>query len=69
MRNHKSEDYKTVFGVNIRSVFNSMSAELRYMWMAEGDAGGGSIVNLASIMGLIGKPELFCMLREQAYSH
>jgi NAD(P)-dependent dehydrogenase (short-subunit alcohol dehydrogenase family) len=69
MRNHDSEDCEAVFRVNVRGVFNSMSAELRYMRMAEVDAGGGSIANLASTMGLIGKPELLCILLEQACSH
>lgn len=56
MRDHDSEDYEAVFGVNVKGVFNSMSAELRYMRTAKNDAGGGSIVNLASITGLVGKP-------------
>jgi NAD(P)-dependent dehydrogenase (short-subunit alcohol dehydrogenase family) len=33
-----------------------MSAELRNMRVAKGDVGGGSIVNAASITGLVGKP-------------
>ena len=33
-----------------------MSAELRNMRAAKGEIGGGSIVNAASITGLVGKP-------------
>lgn len=56
MRDHDPTDYDAVFAVNVKGVFNCMSAELRNMRVAKGDAGGGSIVNAASITGLVGKP-------------
>jgi NAD(P)-dependent dehydrogenase (short-subunit alcohol dehydrogenase family) len=34
-----------------------MSAELRIMRVAKSDVGGGSMVNAASIVGLVGKPK------------
>ena len=39
-----------------------MSAELRNMRVANGEVGGGSIVNAASITGLVGKPScsIYC---------
>jgi NAD(P)-dependent dehydrogenase (short-subunit alcohol dehydrogenase family) len=56
VRDHDSADYEAVFAVNVSGVFNCMSAELRNMRTAEGSVGGGSIVNAASITGLVGKP-------------
>lgn len=56
MREHDPDDYEAVFAVNVKGVFNSMSAEIRHMRVAKGDVGGGSIVNAASITGLVGKP-------------
>jgi NAD(P)-dependent dehydrogenase (short-subunit alcohol dehydrogenase family) len=55
VRDYNSEDYEAVFAVNVKGVLNSMSAELRNMRAAKDDVGGGSIVNLASITGLVGK--------------
>lgn len=55
MRNYDPEDYEAVFSVNVKGVFNCMSAELRNMRTEKGDVGGGSIVNAASIVGLVGK--------------
>jgi NAD(P)-dependent dehydrogenase (short-subunit alcohol dehydrogenase family) len=49
-------DYEVVFAVNVQGTFNCISAELRNMRVANGDIGGGSIVNAASITGLVGKP-------------
>ncbi|KAF2740014.1 putative short chain dehydrogenase/ reductase [Polyplosphaeria fusca] len=56
VRDHDATDYEAVFSVNVQGTFNCMSAELRNMRVAEGDVGGGSIVNAASITGLVGKP-------------
>jgi NAD(P)-dependent dehydrogenase (short-subunit alcohol dehydrogenase family) len=56
VRDHDAENYEAVFAVNVKGVFNCMSAELRNMRVANGDVGGGSIVNVASIAGLVGKP-------------
>ncbi|KAF2463178.1 oxidoreductase [Lindgomyces ingoldianus] len=50
VRDHDSADYDAVFAINVKGVFNCMSAELRNMREA------GSIVNAASITGLVGKP-------------
>ncbi|KAF2264591.1 NAD(P)-binding protein, partial [Lojkania enalia] len=49
VRNHNSTDYEAVFAVNVKGVSNCMSAELR-------NEGLGSIVNVASITGLVGRP-------------
>ena len=49
-------DYEAVFAVNVQGTFNCMSAELRNMRVASSDVPGGSIVNAASITGLVGKP-------------
>ncbi|KAI4686489.1 uncharacterized protein J4E84_005769 [Alternaria hordeiaustralica] len=48
-------DYEAVFAVNVRGTFNCMSAELRSMRVASPGVPGGSIVNAASITGLVGK--------------
>lgn len=44
------EDYELVFGANVRGVFTSLKHEIRAML----EHGGGSIVNNASVAGLIG---------------
>ncbi|TAJ17665.1 MAG: SDR family oxidoreductase [Planctomycetota bacterium] len=44
------EDYEHVFGANVRGVFASMKHEIRAML----EHGGGSIVNNASVAGLVG---------------
>jgi NAD(P)-dependent dehydrogenase (short-subunit alcohol dehydrogenase family) len=56
VREHDPADYEAVFSVNVRGTFNCMSAELRNMRVADGAVGGGSIVNVSSITGLVGKP-------------
>ncbi|KAF2794903.1 short-chain dehydrogenase/reductase SDR [Melanomma pulvis-pyrius CBS 109.77] len=56
VRDYDPEDYEAVFSVNVKGVFNCMSAELRNMRTEKGEVGGGSIVNAASITGLVGKP-------------
>ena len=45
-----SENYRKVFDVNVESVLNSMKAEIPAMMKS----GGGSIINNASIAGLLG---------------
>lgn len=56
MRDHEPDNYEAVFAVNVKGMFDCMSAELRNMRTAKDDVGGGSIVNAASITGLVGKP-------------
>jgi hypothetical protein len=56
IRDNDPADYEAVFAVNVKGTFLYMSAELRNMRVAKGDARGGSIVNAASIAGLVGKP-------------
>jgi NAD(P)-dependent dehydrogenase (short-subunit alcohol dehydrogenase family) len=56
VRDHDPTDYEAVFAVNVQGTFLCMSAELRNMRVAKGEVGGGSIVNAASIAGLVGKP-------------
>jgi len=47
-----SENWDRVIGVNLTGVFNSLKAELPHIL----DAGGGSIVNMASVAGLLAQP-------------
>jgi NAD(P)-dependent dehydrogenase (short-subunit alcohol dehydrogenase family) len=44
------EDYESVMSINLRGTFLCLQAEIRHMLTS----GGGSIVNLASVAGLIG---------------
>lgn len=46
------ENWDRVIGVNLTGVFNSLKAELPHIL----DAGGGSIVNMASVSGLLAQP-------------
>ena len=48
-----SENWDRVIGVNLTGVFNSLKAELPHIL----DAGGGSIVNMASVAGLLAQPQ------------
>ena len=48
----RSENWDRVIGVNLTGVFNSLKAELPHIL----DAGGGSIVNMASVAGLLAQP-------------
>ncbi|MEM9724864.1 MAG: glucose 1-dehydrogenase [Pseudomonadota bacterium] len=50
----KAEDFDRVIAVNLRGVFLCMKHELRLM--AQG--GRGAIVNNASVMGLVGAPQI-----------
>ncbi|EOA82014.1 uncharacterized protein SETTUDRAFT_165527 [Exserohilum turcica Et28A] len=61
-RDHDTANYQTVFAVNVEGTFNCMSAELRNMRVASEGVPGGSIVNAASITGLVGKPNcsIYC---------
>ncbi|KNG48653.1 short-chain dehydrogenase/reductase SDR [Stemphylium lycopersici] len=45
-----------VFRVNVNGTFNCISEELRIMRPARNGVPGGSIVNAASVTGLVGKP-------------
>jgi NAD(P)-dependent dehydrogenase (short-subunit alcohol dehydrogenase family) len=47
------ENWDRVLGVNLTGVFNSLKAELPRIL----DAGGGSIVNMASVSGLLAQPQ------------
>ncbi|KAH7414471.1 hypothetical protein DE146DRAFT_741897 [Phaeosphaeria sp. MPI-PUGE-AT-0046c] len=55
VRDYDHVNYEAVFSVNVQGTFACMSAELRNMRVAKDDVGGGSIVNAASITGLVGK--------------
>lgn len=50
----KTEDFDEVISVNLRGVFLCMKHQLAHMETV----GGGVIVNIASIMGLIGSPQI-----------
>ncbi len=54
LHEHSLDNYDRVFGTNVRGVLISMQHEVTAML----DAGGGAIVNNASIAGLIGYPGL-----------
>ena len=47
------ENWDRVIGVNLTGVFNSLKAELPHIL----NAGGGSIVNMASVSGLLAQPQ------------
>jgi NAD(P)-dependent dehydrogenase (short-subunit alcohol dehydrogenase family) len=47
------ENWDRVIGVNLTGVFNSLRAELPHIL----EAGGGSIVNMASVSGLLAQPQ------------
>ena len=55
-RLHEADDlmFEQVLAVNLRGVWHCMKAELAQMLA---DGGGGSIVNIASVAGLIGAPK------------
>jgi NAD(P)-dependent dehydrogenase (short-subunit alcohol dehydrogenase family) len=61
-KDHDTANYAAVFSVNVQGTFNCMAAELRNMRVASAEAPGGSIVNAASITGLVGKPNcsIYC---------
>jgi NAD(P)-dependent dehydrogenase (short-subunit alcohol dehydrogenase family) len=61
-KDHDPANYEAVFAVNVQGTFNCMSAELRNMRVASSGVPGGSIVNVASITGLVGKPNcsIYC---------
>lgn len=51
-------DFERVMAVNVRGVWLCMQAQLRAMLKAPAPAGGYSVVNAASIAGLMGSPLL-----------
>lgn len=48
----KDEDFDKIIAVDVKGVFNSMRAQIRYMM----EHGGGAIVNTASVGGVIADP-------------
>jgi len=52
------EDFDRVIDVNLRGVWHCMQAQLRAMLKQPAPAGGYSIVNTASVAGLVGSPML-----------
>ena len=52
------EDFDRVIDVNLRGVWRCMQAQLRAMLAKPAPAGGYSIVNTASVAGLVGSPML-----------
>ncbi|OCK76469.1 short-chain dehydrogenase/reductase SDR [Lepidopterella palustris CBS 459.81] len=58
LRDYDEENFDQVFAVNVKGMFNCMQAELKNMRAAKRGIGGGSIVNAASICGLIGLPNV-----------
>lgn len=51
-------DFERVIAVNLRGVWNCMQAQLRVMLEQTAPEGGHSIVNTASVAGLVGSPML-----------
>jgi NAD(P)-dependent dehydrogenase (short-subunit alcohol dehydrogenase family) len=50
----RAEDFDDVISINLRGVFLCMKHELKHM----AASGGGAIVNMSSVMGLIGSAEI-----------
>ncbi len=55
---YSREDYDRVIAVNVTGVWLCMQAELRQMLTQDPPEGGHSIVNTASIAGLVGSPTI-----------
>ncbi|KAF2745397.1 NAD(P)-binding protein [Sporormia fimetaria CBS 119925] len=53
IRDFSKADYDRVFSVNVLGILNSLSVELKHMRQP-----GGSIVNAASVLSLVGKPNV-----------
>jgi NAD(P)-dependent dehydrogenase (short-subunit alcohol dehydrogenase family) len=53
-----TEDFERVMAVNVRGVWLCMQAQIRAMLAQSAPEGGHSIVNAASVAGLIGSPML-----------
>ena len=58
MTEYRREDYDQVISVNVTGVWICMQAELRQMLVQTPPEGGHSIVNTASIAGLVGSPTI-----------
>lgn len=56
LRDYSPQNFDEVFSVNVKGVFNCMSAELKNIRTTNGSTPGGSIVNAASLCGLVGRP-------------
>ncbi|KAF2813470.1 NAD(P)-binding protein [Mytilinidion resinicola] len=58
VRSFNAHDYDDVFAINVKGTFHSTQAELKHMRIADpaNDIGGGSIVNVASVVGVKGLP-------------
>lgn len=52
----KAEDYRKVFDINVLGVLLSMKHEIPAILKTVGNAGGGAIINNASVAGSIGMP-------------
>ncbi|MDP6822520.1 MAG: glucose 1-dehydrogenase [Dehalococcoidia bacterium] len=55
---YRREDYERVIAVNVTGIWLCMQAELRQMLAQDPPEGGHSIVNTASIAGLVGSPTI-----------
>ena len=55
---YSREDYDRVINVNVTGVWLCMQAELRQMLVQDPPDGGHSIVNTASVAGLVGSPTI-----------
>ncbi|MCH8817713.1 MAG: glucose 1-dehydrogenase [Chloroflexi bacterium] len=58
MVEYSREDYDRVIAVNVTGVWLCMQAELRQMLTQDPPEGGHSIVNTASVAGLVGSPDI-----------
>ena len=58
MTDYRREDYDRVIAVNVTGVWLCMQAELRQMLSQDAPEGGHSIVNTASVAGLVGSPRI-----------
>ncbi len=55
---YRREDYDRVISVNVTGVWLCMQAEIRQMLTQDPPEGGHSIVNTASVAGLVGSPTI-----------
>lgn len=54
VRNMSEAEFNLVMDSNLRSTFNGLKAELPHMKIGHGGRDGGSLVNVASIAGVMG---------------